>query len=194
VWISELTDFSAFELDELYWFLSERKSHKNGINTYLIPSVLRRTMVSRLPRQIVGFNVDKSVNKNAIQGIVDSVGSAEKYCTDGCLSYLDVIFGGKHIYNTEDKKDTHLIESTNADLRHHIRGLSRRSRCFFRNKETMTAVLSVFIDAYSKFGEWKLKYTFGAFGRKPVIHKSPNPSKHLHKWRYPACSVLDFLF
>jgi len=181
VWISAKTDFSVFELDELYWFLNERKSHKNGINTYIM------TMISRLPRQIVGFDVDKSVNKNAIQGIVDSVGVAEKYYTDGCLSYLDVIFGGKHIYNAEDKKDTHLIESTNADLRHHIRGLSRRSRCFFRSKETMLAVLSVFIDAYNKFGEWKLKY------RKPVIHKSSNPSKHLHKWRYPVVSVLDFL-
>ncbi len=49
----------------------------------------------------------------------------------------------------------------------------------------MVAVLSVFIDAYNKFGEWKMK------NRKPVSHKST--SKHLHKWRYPGVSVLDFL-
>lgn len=180
VWISQQTDFSVFELDELYWFLNERKSTKTGINTYIM------TMISRLPRQIVGYNVDNSVNKESIQSIVDSVSSAERYYSDGCSIYQDVIFGGKHLYNAEDKSDTHLIESTNADLRHHIKGLSRRSRCFFRSKETLEAVLSVFIDAYNKFGEWKLKY------RKPVIHKSP-PSKHLHKWRYPVRSILDFI-
>jgi len=181
VWISQATEFSTFELDELYWFLNERKSRHNGINTYIM------TMVSRIPRQIVGFNVDKTVNAQAIQSIADSTESAERYCTDGCPTYMDVIFGGKHTRNEEDKSDTHNVESTNADLRHHIRGLSRRSRCFFRRAETLIAVLSVFIDAYNKFGEWKLKY------RKPVIHKSPNPSKHLHKWRYPTCSVVDFI-
>jgi hypothetical protein len=143
------------------------------------------TMISRLPRQIVGFNVDKSVNEKAIQVIVDSVDTAGNYCTDGCPTYLSVVYGGNHIYNTEDKKDTHNIESTNADLRHHIKGLSRRSRCFFRTHETLNAVLSLFIDAYNKFGEKKLQM------RKPVIHKSD--AKHLHKWRYPAFSVLDFL-
>lgn len=145
-------------------------------------------MISRLPRQIVGFDVDNSIKVKSLQGIVDSAPVAENYYTDGYLSYMDVIYGGKHIRNVEDKSDTHQIESTNADLRHYIRGLSRRSRCFFRSKETMSAVLSVFIDAYNKFGEWKLKY------RKPVVHKSPNPNKHLHKWRYPVVSVLDFLF
>jgi hypothetical protein len=146
------------------------------------------TMISRLPRQIVGFNIDKSVNKEAIQAVVDSTESADRYFSDGCLVYNDVVYGGQHIGNEEDKSDTHNIESTNADLRHYIKGLSRRSRCFFRSKETLNAVLSIFIDAYNKFGEWKLKY------RKPVIHKSANPSKHLHKWRYPVVSILDFIF
>jgi IS1 family transposase len=179
VWISPETDFSVFELDELFWFISERKSSKTGINTYIM------TMYSRLPRQIVGFDVDNSVNKNSIQSIVDSVRCAKTYCTDGGQAYPDVIFGGKHVRNLDDKSDTHGIESSNADLRHYIKGLSRKSRCFFRTYETLIAVLSVFIDAYNKFGEWKLQH------RKPVKHKSD--AKHLHRWRYPAVSIVDFL-
>jgi hypothetical protein len=145
------------------------------------------TMMSRIPRQIAGFDVDNSVKSSVLQMIVDSVPTAEKYCTDGCPTYMNVIFGGKHICNVNDKKDTHNIESTNADLRHYISGLARRSRCFFRSKETLKAVLSVFIDAYNKYGEAKLKY------RVPVKHKLPNPSKHLHEYRDLSFSLLDFL-
>jgi IS1 family transposase/transposase-like protein len=181
VWISPKTDFSVFELDELYWFIKRKEHTKTRENAYLM------TMISRIPRQIVGFNVDNSVTSINIQKIADSVSPAEKYYTDGCPSYLDVIFGGKHIRNIHDKSDTHNIESTNSDLRHHIPGLARRSRCFFRTLETVQAVLSVFVDAYNKFGEAKLSY------RIPVKHKSPYPSKHLHEFREPPFSVLDFL-
>jgi hypothetical protein len=145
------------------------------------------TMISRLPRQILGFSVENSVKAKAIQTIVDSAPAAERYFTDGGRAYLDVIFGGKYIRNQEDKSDTHEIESSNADLRHYISGLARRSRCFYRSRETLNAVLSVFVDAYNKFGEAKLKY------RKPIVHKSPNPNKHLHKYREVPFSILDFL-
>ena len=121
-----------------------------------------------------------------MQGLVDSATYAENYSTDGNISYLDVIFPGKHFRNVRNKRDTHIIESINADLRHYIAGLARRSRCFFRCLETMRAVLEVFIDAYNKFGEMKLKH------RVPVKHKSSS-TKKLHKFRDTPFSILDFL-
>jgi IS1 family transposase len=168
-------------MDELWWFINEKGSTETRENTYVM------TMLSRIPRQIVGFAVDNSITTNTLQGIADGVPSADKYYTDGCKTYMDVIFGGKHIRNVHDKKDTHNIESSNADLRHYIAGLSRRNRCFFRSMETMRAVLSVFIDAYNKFGEAKLKRQI------PVNHKSPIYSKHLHKYRDTPFSILDFI-
>jgi len=181
VWISKETKFDTFEMDELYWFINRKEMTKTRENTYVM------TMISRAPRQIVGFDVDNSVKSKVLQNIVDSVPAAEEYCTDGCLTYLDVIFGGKHIRNVRNKKDTHNIEGTNADLRHYLPGLARRSRCFYRSVETLEAVLSVFIDAYNRFGEAKLKYQI------PVHHKSPCQSKHLHKYRDVPFSILDFL-
>lgn len=181
VWISKFTDYSAFEMDEIHWFIKRKYFTESRTNTYIM------TMMSRNPRQIVGFAVDKSVNSKALQKVADSTPAAEEYFTDGCLTYLDVIFSGKHRRNADNKKDTHTIESTNSDLRHHIPGLARRSRCFFRSIETLNAVLSLFIDAYNKFGEMKFKC------RVPINHKSPNPKKHLHKFRYPTFSILDFL-
>ena len=152
VWISEKTNFDAFELDEIFWFIKDRKSTEHGVNTYVM------TMISRVPRQIVAFAVDSSKSQFLIEQMVASVPPAKYYFTDGYYGYSNVDFPGLHKPNFHNKNDTYLIESTNADLRHYISGLHRRSRIFYRTLETFRAVLSVFINAYNKFGEYKLKY------------------------------------
>ncbi|MDR0406117.1 MAG: IS1 family transposase, partial [Clostridiales bacterium] len=76
-----------------------------------------------------------------------------------------------------DKSDTHNIESVNADLRHYIPILARRSRCFPRSIETLYAVVAVFVEAYNKFGAAKMKFR---------RNRDPN-SREL------PFSVLDFL-
>ena len=145
------------------------------------------TMISREPRQIVSFDVQFDKGAFRLQGIVDNAPEAENYSTDGNVSYLDVVFPGKHIRNVRNKRDTHIIESVNADLRHYISGLARKSRCFYRSLETLQAVLEVFIDAYNKYGEMKLKY------RIPTKHKRTNHTKKLHKYRDVPFCILDFL-
>ncbi|MDR1669198.1 MAG: hypothetical protein LBR76_04495, partial [Oscillospiraceae bacterium] len=146
------TKREGFELDEIFWFTNRRKGHKNGVNTYVM------TMVSREPRQLVAFEVEESVCAERIQAMVDRSPAARNYYTDGGMSYLDVNFWGRHRRNIHDKRDTHIIEGTNADLRHYIAGLRRKSRCFFRSLETMNAVLTLFISAYNQFGEAKRVY------------------------------------
>ena len=174
MWISDLTEFSDFELDEIFWFTSRRDDTETGVNAYIM------TMISRIPRQIVGFAVDNCKAQATIQRIIDSVPSAGTYHTDGYYGYADVDFIGRHNQNFHNKNDTHNVESINADLRHYIPGLRRRSRCFYRTLETFQAVLSIFVDAYNKFGEAKLKHR---------TRRSPNLPKRIE---YPF-SMLDFL-
>ena len=145
------------------------------------------TMIRSEPRQIVGFEVRFDKSAVHIQSIVDNAPWAKTYCTDGYTGYLDVVFPGRHIRNIRDKHDTHTVESINADLRHYIPVLARRSRCFCRRLETLQAVIEVFVDAYNKFGSAKLKY------RLPTQHKSGNTGKHLHKFRDPPFGIQDFL-
>ena len=152
MWISPKTDFSEAELDEVFWFTGTRKSNELGVNAYVM------TMVSRNPRQIVAFDVDESVKARLIQQMVDNVPQFEKYFTDGGTIYLDVDFLNGHKRNIHNKNDTYTVEGTNADLRHYIAGLRRKSRCFFRKLETLKAVLYIFINAYNKFGEAKRAY------------------------------------
>ena len=142
----------VLELDELYWYIEAKPRTKTHENVYLM------TMVSRNPRQIVGFDVDFDKSPERIQQIVDNSPSADMYCTDGYLGYIDVVYPGKHIRNVHDKSNTYTVEGVNADLRHYIPVLARRSRCFARKLETLQAVMEVFVDAYNRFGEAKYKY------------------------------------
>ena len=152
MWISPETKTDAFELDEIYWFIGKRKGYENGVNIYIL------TMLSREPRQTVAFDVGGSVNAPLIQNMVDNTAQADVYHTDGGQSYLGVDFIGLHNRNIHDKSDTHNIEGSNADLRHYIAGLRRKSCCFFRKKETLIAVLSIFVHAYNRYGAAKSQY------------------------------------
>ena len=116
------------------------------------------TAVSRNPRMIAGFDVAQDKTAQRIQRMVDSAPEARRYYTDGYVGYWDVIYPGKHIYNIHDKKDTFTVEGVNADLRHYIPTLARRSRCFPRKPENLQAVLAVFVQAYNRFGLQKDRY------------------------------------
>lgn len=142
----------CLELDEMYWFLECKSKKETRENVYLM------TMVSRSPRQIVGFEVARDKCAWRIQSIVDNGPEAERYYTDGYVGYLDVIYPGEHICNVRDKSDTFTVEGINADLRHYIPILARRSRCFARTLETLQAVMEVFVDAYNRFGAAKYEY------------------------------------
>ena len=107
---------------------------------------------------ILGFDVAQDKTSQRIQQIVDSAPEARRYYTDGYVGYLDVIYPGRHIYNIHDKKDTFTVEGVNADLRHYIPILARRSRCFPRKLETLYAVVEVFVAAYNRFGIAKYNY------------------------------------
>jgi len=149
-------NFSEFiELDELYWFVGRKSKSKTRENVYIM------TAVSRNPRQIVGFDVAFDKSPNRIQAIVDNAPPAQRYFTDGWSGYMDVVYPGEYVRNVRDKSNTFTVEGVNADLRHYIPILARRSRCFARKLETLRAVLEVFVDAYNRLGVAKSKFQAG---------------------------------
>ncbi|MDR1905659.1 MAG: hypothetical protein LBQ27_01920 [Clostridiales bacterium] len=181
MWISPNTDFQSFQLDELFWFVKFKPHTQTHENIYIT------LMISANPRQIVGYAVEYSKTETVFQRVVDSAPAAEVYHTDGNVTYLAVIFPGRHNRNAFDKSDTHDVESVNADLRTYIAGLRRRSRCFFRSIETIQAVMSVFVNAYNKFGHMKQKCAVA------VKHRNDPTGRHLHKTRDFMQVPKDFL-
>lgn len=142
----------CLELDELYWFIGKKSHTETRENVYVMIAV------SREPRMIAGFDVAQDKTSQRIQRIIDSTPEACRYCTDGYVGYLDVVYPGTHIYNSRNKNDTFTVEGVNADLRHYIPILARRSRCFPRKLETLYAVVEVFVAAYNRFGIAKHNY------------------------------------
>jgi len=173
-WIKKTTtlelNYHNLELDELYHFVERKGTTETRENCYVI------ALVSRQPRQIVGIDAAFDKSPERIQALVDAAPPAKNYCTDGYFGYIDVVYPGKHVRNIRDKSDTFTVESVNADLRHYIPLLRRRSRCFPCSLDTLLAVLEVFADAYNAFGVAKMKFRHG---RDPV--------------RELPFSVLDFL-
>ena len=162
-------DYHILEVDELYWFVGRKGTSETRENCYIIP------LVSREPRQIVAIDAAFDKSPERIQALVDSAPPVKHYATDGFWGYVDVVYPGKHIRNVANKNDTFTVESVNADLRHYIPLLARRSRCFPRSLETLKAVLNVFADAYNRFGLAKLHF-----------------KQHRKKGEMPF-SLLDFL-
>ena len=105
------TNKQTYELDELYHFVERKGTSETRENCYVM------TMVSRLPRQIVGIDAAFDKSPERIQALVDAAPEAQNYCTDGYWGYVDVAYPGKHVRNVSDKSDTFTVESVNANAK-----------------------------------------------------------------------------
>jgi len=105
----------------------------------------------------LGFDIAEDKEPARIQKIVDDSADAKIYHTDGYLGYRDVIYPGKHFYHY-NKDETYTVEGINSDLRHYIPFLARKSKCFIRSLEMAKIILTIFVNAYRKFGEAKYNY------------------------------------
>jgi len=179
---SSAVESEIAEVDEMYHYIGFRADTETKENVYII------ALVSREPRQFLGLIASRDKSPETIEKLVLSSPPAKQYYSDGYQGYKYIDFPGHFTQNFKTKENTFTVEGANMDLRTFVPTLQRKSRCFPRKIENLNAVLKLLAYAYCKFGQWKLK------NRIPVKHKSPFPSKHLRKFRYPKLSHLDFLF
>lgn len=83
----KLNECQFLKLDELYCFVGEKGTSETKENTYIT------TTVSRMPCQIVGFDVAFDKFRERIQKIVANA-PAEVYCTDDLPGYVNVVYPG----------------------------------------------------------------------------------------------------
>ena len=110
MWISSTTIQEIFEMDEMYHFIERKANSETRENIYVT------SLISRAPRQVVGFAVAFDKSPERLQSIVDNSLEAENYATDGYLGYIDPVYPGRHIRNVSNKNDTFTVEGINADL------------------------------------------------------------------------------
>ena len=65
-------------------------------------------------------------------------------------AYQDLVYApGRHTVSI-GKRDTYTVEGCNADLRHYIAVLARKSRCVTRSEASLRDTIRLFVAAYNR--------------------------------------------
>ena len=103
------------------------------------------TLVDRATRCYLGFQVVWERTREALQELVDQAPKARHYFSDAFDLYDRLWYHFGRYAVSEGKTDTYSVEADNAELRHYLARLARRSRCFSRSQQAL---------------EWALKLLF----------------------------------
>ena len=83
-----------------------------------------------------------------MQSVVDSAPHARGYFSDAFNTYRELCWWGEH-HSMYDKSQTYAVEAVNADLRHYLARLGRRSRCFSRCLDALRRAVDLFVRCYN---------------------------------------------
>lgn len=77
--------------------------------------------------------------------------------SDAFPAYDNLYYGAPYEMRS-DKKETYSVEAVNADLRHYLKRLARKSRCFSRRLDSLLKNLRIFAYCYNQRQLMKQKY------------------------------------
>jgi hypothetical protein len=102
------------------------------------------TKVDRATRCLVGWAVSLDRSVDVMQSVADGGPDAAITYSDAYEGYVNLAYAGQHIVS-EGKDDTYTVEGVNADLRHYLARLARRSRCFSRSLDALRTAVKLFV-------------------------------------------------
>ena len=115
------------------------------------------TLVDRATRCIVAWAVCEARTPQVMQSVVDAAPPAQRYFSDAFNTYKELCWWGEH-RAMSNKSQTYSVEGTNADLRHYLARLARRSRCFSRCLHALRRAVDLFVRCYNARQLRKRKY------------------------------------
>jgi IS1 family transposase len=102
--------------------------------------------------------VSKKRNGTQFQDMLAKSVQGHDYYSDNFEGYKDVLYWPSIHHPMRDKSQTYSVEGTNADLRHYLALLRRRSRCFSRCPYALRCAVKLFVFAYNHRQLFKQKY------------------------------------
>ena len=75
---------------------------------------------------------------------------AQGYFSDRFQMYFNLHYGVSHYLALWDKSETYSVEAGNAELRHYLARLARRSRCFSRCIVALRRHVKLFVYAWNR--------------------------------------------
>jgi insertion element IS1 protein InsB len=107
------------------------------------------TKVDRATRCFIGCSVVWERTSLALQRVVDQGPPARQYFSDAFNAYATLGYAFGTYTVSDGKRDTYSVEGDNAELRHYLARLARRSRCFTRCPIALCHALRLFFYAYN---------------------------------------------
>jgi IS1 family transposase len=92
-----------------------------------------------------------------LQACLEHAPQARQYYSDAFPGYDNLYYGAPYEMRP-DKKETYSVEAVNADLRHYLKRLARKSRCFSRRLDALLKNLQLFAYCYNQRQLMKQKY------------------------------------
>jgi insertion element IS1 protein InsB len=93
----------------------------------------------------VGWAVNAERSETILQRMVDDAPQAAFYFSDLFAAYRQLIHAPRLYTPIPDKSETYRVEGDNAELRHYLARLARRSRCFSRCIEALRCAIKLFV-------------------------------------------------
>lgn len=79
-----------------------------------------------------------------MQQVVDAAPHARRYFSDAFGTYKELCWWGVH-QAMYDKSETYSVEGDNAELRHYLARLTRKSRCFSKCINALARAVDLFV-------------------------------------------------
>jgi IS1 family transposase len=105
----------------------------------------------------LSWDVVKERTSDALQACLDRAPQARHYYSDAFPVY-DTLYYGAPNELRNDKKETYSVEGVNAELRHYLKRLARRSRCFSRCPYALKCAIRLLVFCYNQRQLWKRLY------------------------------------
>ena len=122
------------------WTLYLRRQEKNEI--YVL------TVVDRNTHCVLSWDVVQERTTKALQVCLERAPQAKPYYSDAFSTDDNLYYGAPYEMRT-DKQQTYSVEAVNADLRHYLKRLARKSRCFTRRLKSLARNLQRFVFCYN---------------------------------------------
>lgn len=116
------------------------------------------TWVDRQSRCIRAHRVVESRTEDVLRQMVwQEMPSARNYFNDAFALYESIGYPGEH-QSLPNKSQTYSVEGDNAELRHYLARLVRKSRCFSRHLEALARAVDLLIMAWNRRQRFHRKY------------------------------------
>lgn len=90
--------------------------------------------------------------------MLDASPQAQQYYSDAYSLYETLIYTPGQHQGLPDKSQTYSVEGDNAELRHYLARLARRSRCFSRCIDALRRAIKLFVFAWNRRQMYKRQF------------------------------------